>query len=236
MTLRCEEARLLLQAELDGELDAAGAAPLAAHVAGCAACARERAALAALSLRLRALPRHAAPARLQAGLRQPWWRGRLGMAAAGFAPGFALAAGLALALLPRGQDMGAELVQGHLRALQAQHLLDVAASDQHQVKPWFLGKLGYAPPVREPRGFPLLGGRLDYLGGRPVAALVYRSGEHGINLYVLPEAAAAGAATGRRDGFNLRRWQAEGMVFWAVSDLSAEGLAAFEQAWRVAVP
>jgi anti-sigma factor RsiW len=232
--MQCDEARLLLQAELDGELDAAGAAPLAAHVQGCADCARERQEMASLSRRLRALPRHAAPAGLRAGLRPPWWQRRAATLAAGFAPGFALAAGLALALLPRREDLSAQLVQGHLRALQATHLLDVAASDQHQVKPWFLGKLGYAPPVREPQGFPLLGGRLDYLAGRAVAALVYRSGEHSINLYVLPEAAAAGVSTGRRDGFNLRRWGAEGMVLWAVSDLSAEGLVAFERAWRAA--
>jgi anti-sigma factor RsiW len=231
--MQCEEARLLLQAELDGELDAAGAAPLAAHVQGCAACARERQEMAALSRRLRALPRYAAPAALRAGLGQPWWRRRAATVAAGFAPGFALAAGLALAFMPRGEDLSGQLVQGHLRALQANHLLDIAATDQHQVKPWFLGKLDYAPPVREPQGFPLLGGRLDYLGGQAVAALVYRSAEHSINLYVLPEAAAdAGVLIGQRNGFNLRRWRAGGMVLWAVSDVSADGLAAFERAWR----
>jgi anti-sigma factor RsiW len=100
------------------------------------------------------------------------------------------------------------------------------------VKPWFLGRLDYAPPVKEVAGYPLEGGRLDHVAGHAVAALVYRSGQHVINLYVFPGEAMAGPRAAEQDGFNLRRWQEDGMAFWAVSDANPETLAAFERAWR----
>jgi anti-sigma factor RsiW len=238
--MRCEEARLLLQAELDNELDAGRSADLAMHAGDCGDCARLRQELAALSRQVKAAPYHAAPerlrAKLEAKLAPPAAKARWRWREIGTAAGFALAACLALfVLLPRGSDeLTAQLVAGHLRSLQAEHLLDVRSSDQHQVKPWFLGRLDYAPPVEEVPGFPLEGGRLDYIGGRPVAALVYRSGHHVINLYVFSDQAAAGARVAQRDGFNLRRWQEGGMVFWAVSDANPDALAAFERAWRAA--
>ncbi|HZT51108.1 MAG TPA: hypothetical protein VFA22_04205, partial [Stellaceae bacterium] len=175
---------LLVQAEFDGELDAAEAARSATHRAHCALCQGAWETLAAARRALRedatyhraspalrqALERRLAPAaapRTRPGAR--WWREALS-----FAAGAAVAASLVLALLPASEPgLVAALVDDHVRALEPGHLTDVVSTDQHTVKPWFDGKLDFAPPVKDlaAAGFPLLGGRLDYLAGRRVAAL-----------------------------------------------------------------
>jgi anti-sigma factor RsiW len=119
-----------------------------------------------------------------------------------------------------------------VRSLQADHLFDVASSHRHTVKPWFEGKLDFAPPVRDwsAEGFELLGGRMDYLGGRAVAALVYRHRKHVINVFVWPEPGADESARVEViDGFNVVQWRREGMACRAVSDLSADELAKLAQ-------
>jgi len=143
-----------------------------------------------------------------------------------------------------GDPIVAQVVAGHVRSLEVDHLVDVASSEHHVVKPWFAGKLDFSPPVPElaQAGFPLAGGRVDYLGGRQVAALVYRGGPHYINLLIWP---ASGASTSRcdrdpivvRQGFNLAHGHAAGMELWAISDLNRQELEKFVVAWqRAAAP
>lgn len=220
----CAEMRLLLQADLDGELSPAEAARVAAHVEGCAGCAAVSAALSELSRRIE---REAEYARAPAGLRRRVAPGRR-LVPVGI--GLALAASLALFAIPRGAPLRDEIVTSHVRALQPGHLMDVVSTDQHTVKPWFAGKIDFSPPVKDlaAEGFPLVGGRLDYVGGRAVAVLVYRRRQHIMDLYVWPSGSAATAAAGSRDGFNSRVWHRDGLEFWVVSDVEAGDLAAFE--------
>jgi anti-sigma factor RsiW len=244
----CEEFFLLIQADLDGELDAAATAALAAHIADCPGCAELQRDLTALSSRLRAEIRpHAAPAALRRSLEArllpapppapSGFRRRL-VPFASFGAGAAIAACLALLLLPAGADRDAELVGDHIRALQPGHLTDVLSTDQHTVKPWFDGRIDYAPPVRDfsSSGFPLVGGRLDYLGGRPVAALVYRRDKHIIDLFVWPDAGTAKPAASVVNGYNVVAWAGGGMRFRAVSDLNPTELGQFAGLWRDAAP
>jgi anti-sigma factor RsiW len=246
--LKCDIV-LLVQAELDGELDAAEAAALAAHRQECAIC---RAAAAELTqarvligndlyqpvpdeFRQRITAQLAAAAAPRISPSLGWWR-RWWPSGAGFGIGAACAAGLAALILTSAQtDLTEQIVAGQIRALQPGHLEDVASTDQHTVKPWFDGRIDFAPPVKDlaAERFALRGGRLDYIGGRPVATLVYQRDKHLIDLYVWPATdAERSPETAQRQGYNIAHWNRNGMALWAVSDLEPSQLREFVEAWR----
>jgi anti-sigma factor RsiW len=251
---------LLVQAELDGELDAAAAAALAAHRAECPVCRAAAAELAQARGLLAASPRDelyyampddvrarlaarlsgaASPARprLQARGGWGWWSRRWWPAPAGFGLGAACAAAVALLMLTsQSPDVAAQIVAGHIRALQPGHLEDVVSTDKHTVKPWFDGRIDFAPPVKDLAAdrFPLKGGRLDYIAGRPVAALVYQRDKHLIDLYVwpVPSDSPRPPTTAEAQGYNIVHWREGGMALWAVSDLEPAQLRQFVEDWR----
>jgi anti-sigma factor RsiW len=246
--MTCDEAEILLHALVDGELDAGHAREVEAHLATCAKCAaaardyREmKKVIAQGGLRYTAPPE--LRRRIEASLPQvqaPSRRAVLKGFAMGSAVSAIAASGL-FAVILRGDDeqrIQAEIVSAHLRSLQAGHLTDVVSTDQHTVKPWFNGKLDVAPPVVDltSQGIALIGGRLDYVDGRPVAAVIYRRRQHFINLFV-----AQGANTEPRaarmetaQGFNIRRWSERGLNYWAVSDLAKDELANFGEKFEAA--
>jgi len=141
--------------------------------------------------------------------------------------------------LPRGQQpeagqfLATQLIASHVRSLMANHLADVASSDQHTVKPWLDAKLDFAPPVVDlsNEGFPLVGGRLDYLDNHPVAALVYQRRKHFINLFVWPVAGDAAKATTSmtHQGYQMLHWVDPDFNYWAVSDVNAKDLQELKQ-------
>ncbi len=130
------------------------------------------------------------------------------------------------------QSLAANVLSAHIRSLAGTHLLDVPSSDQHTVKPWFNGKLDFSPAVKDLDGFPLLGGRLEYFDGRPAAALIYGRRKHIINLFTWPSPAPTPAAADTRNGYHLETWFANGMTFWAVSDLNQSELRQFVSLYR----
>ncbi len=242
----CPDKLLLLNALADGELDAGHALELEAHMQTCPGCAREwerltsiRTALGEASLayappegfRARALAAleaeevSAAPPRPPR--RRPAWEAWM---AGGGVTALAASFALVMVAVPASQSLPAELVAAQVRSLQAQHLVDVATSDRHTVKPWFNGKIDFAPPVVDlaDQGFPLVGGRLDYVHERSAAALVYRRRAHVINLFIWPGAAPAQAQVVRREGYSLIRWSRDGLTYWAVSDVDTAELQAFQ--------
>ena len=250
----CPDKEMQLQALFDGELDAIHTTELEAHMASCAGCLEAFEAMGEMRTRLRAPGvREPAPDRLRAGLVEgleppvvrpanddtPLWR-RAPRAMYGGGAAIAVCLALALFVAPF-MGSGAlqdELAAGHVRSLQAAHLIDVATSDQHVVKPWFDGKLDFAPPVIDlaGQGFPIVGGRLDYVGHRAVAAVVYKRGRHLINLFIWPADGSAIGGRHSRDGYTLEDWRQGGMTYWAVSDVNPADLAKFEALIRDRAP
>jgi len=214
--MTCDETEILLHALIDGELDAGHARDVEKHVAACSACAAKLTefremhdAVSAAGLKMtapahlrsrieKALPLPSARVIALRKFFQPSRRTFFGGFAVGTALSAALAASLVLTVVgtDQQQTIASEVVSAHIRSLQAGHLIDVETSDQHTVKPWFNGKLDFSPPVNDfvKDGFPLVGGRLDYIEGRPVAALVYQHGKHVINVFMWPTTGTATSA------------------------------------------
>jgi anti-sigma factor RsiW len=251
MTSACPDQELMLHALVDNELDAGHALSVEAHVASCAGCAAELAAIREVKQRLAARPlAYAAPVgfrdRLDAALAEaeappePVRLRRRGRASEGWVLGGgagAIAAAVALfAFVPQGATVEAQLVDAQARSLEATHLVDIPTSDRHVVKPWFNGKLDFAPPVVDlkDQGYPLVGGRLDRVAGRRAAALVFSRGPHTINLFIWPGAGPPAPAMETRDGYNLVHWSEGGLEFWAVSDADAGAMTGFQQAFAAA--
>jgi anti-sigma factor RsiW len=239
--MTCDDTEILLHALIDGELDAGHAREVEDHIAGCTACAAQLDAYREMSKAVAGADlRYAAPPqlrrRIEAALPQTRMPSRRAVIR-GFAMGSAVSAIAAtglVAIVLRGDDdarINSEIVSAHLRSLQAGHLTDVLSTDQHTVKPWFNGKLDVAPPVVDltAQGFTLIGGRLDYVDARPIAAIVYRRRLHVINLFVAQTASTEPRAARMQtfQGFNIRSWGERGLNYWAVSDLAADELAEF---------
>jgi anti-sigma factor (TIGR02949 family) len=243
----CQEAKLLLEAHIDGELDAASAARVAAHLAECEQCRAEQRVLTGLKAALKQQGKqYAAPAHLRQRIvdslpRTPAARKKsFKFSWAWF--NFSLAGGGALAFtfvfslyLARPSDIDLleqDVVAGHARSMMVGHLSDVASTDQHTVKPWFSDKLDFAPNVADfsAEGYPLVGGRLDYLDRRNVAAIVYRHRLHTLNLYQWPERGHGNvpSLSASREGYQLMHWTQNGMNYWLVSDMNAQDLNEFK--------
>ena len=239
--MNCDEAETLLHALIDGELDAGHARSVEAHIAGCTRCAAQFNVYRELrdNLQMDGL-RFAAPVSLRRRINRvvptPTATGRRAFLK-GLVGGTALSGAIAasvLVLVLRHEDSSrilGEAVSAHLRSLQGDHLIDVQSTDQHTVKPWFNGRIDFAPPVFDltAQGFTLIGGRLDYIDGKPVGVIVYRRRTHVINLFV-GQGLASEPLSPRLyniQGFNIRRWSAQRLDLLAVSDINQEELEEF---------
>jgi anti-sigma factor RsiW len=246
--MNCPQARPLIEPYADGELDAAVILELEKHIHDCPACALAWRNAQGLK---KALKQDAlfftAPTELRRAIKaelrsqvetKSWWDFRnwnwLTTATTSLATAcLALLLTVTLTRPPAQQQLTQEIVSSHIRSLMASHVLDVVSTDQHTVKPWFNGKLDFSPPVKDlaAQEFPLVGGRLDYLDGRSVAALVFQRKKHLINLFIWPteEKNSKPAASASIQGYNVIHWSEAEMTFWAVSDLNGKELMEFVQ-------
>jgi anti-sigma factor RsiW len=237
--MNCELVERDLDAYIDRELDVEAVASVRDHVNDCQICRHRVAEREAIGRLVRSVPYYSAPDRLRGRVVQtarpspvrhilPW------AAAAVLAISIGTTVTWIRTTVNPADALAAEVVSEHVRSLMAAHLFDVRSTDQHTVKPWFLGKLDFSPPVADlaAGGFPLVGGRLDYLEGRAVAALVYQRRQHIINVFVSPAADDPASRTVTRSdrGFQVHHWVSAGMSFWAVSDLNDGELSEFVHA------
>ena len=250
--MNCHEVHNLIDGYIDDELDLVSNLEIEQHLQTCPACEHLYHNRQALQTLIHASPlSHKAPEHLQKRIRtslrqasQP--RPRLRKTAFAL---LSVAAILLVSLITTwiiiknvsapsvDESLTQSVLASHIRSLMVNHLVDVRSTDQHTVKPWFDGKLDYAPVVVDlaQQGYPLIGGRLDYLDNRPVAALVYQHETHVINLFTWPAASATAdspVTTVTRQGYHMMTWTQAGMVYWAVSDIEESKLQTFVQLLR----
>ena len=247
--MNCEEFHRVMHPYADDELDPLLSAEAEQHLQSCSACAAAYENLLALK-RSTSAAHFIAPEDLRENVRAALQTGR---ARELFTPrrdsrpwllsGLAIAAAILLGFflgqnLPQhssNQTLLAEMIDSHMRSLVGTHLVDVVSSDQHTVRPWFEGKLDFAPPVEDLSGheFPLVGGRVEYIGGRPVAALVYQRRKHFINLFIWPNNGGAESVTATKPqrGYNVLHWRTAGMNYSAISEVSEDDLRKFAAAF-----
>ena len=263
--MSCKLTQRFVPGYLDGELDLSRTIEMETHLESCGDCVRElerlralRAAMQRTSLayaapaglreRIQSSLPESIPASLAAESARASERTRGGRPAlyflrwAGAIAVLIVCVAVAWQILPGvhapsgDQQLAAEVLADHVRSLEANHLMDVASTDQHTVKPWFDGKLDFSPPVEDlaSDGYPLVGGRLDYLQGREVAALVYQRRKHFINVFVWPNGSASSSRNAPstetlepRQGYNMMHWARAGFQFWAISDVGSEDLKQF---------
>jgi anti-sigma factor RsiW len=248
--MNCRDVKALSHAYADHELDLVRSTEIEEHLTTCRSCSREVANIRSISSALKSSTFYfRAPANLGNRIRQStcarngtvslrrrpevhempwkqWMRWLIPVTAS------AVLLLLAISAVPTADKrLTGEVVSSHIRSMMADHLTDVASSDQHTVKPWFDGKIDFAPPVINlaERGFPLIGGRLDYLQNQPVAAEVYQRNKHIINLFVWPSAQNRNSSktANSKKGYNVISWEQAGMNYCAVSDLNAVELREF---------
>lgn len=248
--MNCEEVCEFLDAYVDNELDAKSSSQFARHLNECAACREQHDRYAEMRRAVRTKMEYFhAPegfeqqlrARLFLAHEEEQTSARKQSSATDWRV-WAMAAGLVAVMLStvvlvqmlrRGSTsemVAQQVVSSHIRSLLASHLSDVISTDQHTVKPWFSGKLDFAPVVKDlsSKGFPLIGGRLDYLNDRAVAALVYKRRQHTINLFLWPsQDSDSGPQSSAIRGYNLVHWTHSHMTYWAVSDVNAGDLREF---------
>lgn len=252
--MRCAECRELLNAYADHELPADEAATVRDHLATCEDCARELAEITTTSRRIGgALVRHQAPdvlkARIRAAIAQGdafasppeparSWPARSRLAAGGV--GIAIASSILTFAVVRQvtptRSVTDDVVASHIRALMPGHLTDVASTNQHNVKPWFNGRVDLSPPVPslDSAGFPLIGGRIDYVEGRTVPVTVYGRRQHLISVYAWPQTTSAHGTDpveSSKNGYNVIGWRSGGLTLEAVSDLNRKELEEFVRAF-----
>lgn len=246
----CETARQLTSAHLDNELTVSESLEMERHLRICPECRAQLQGLQALS---EAMKKHAIYFAPRAGLeerisaavaqetlstrnpntRSGWWKWSGWQLGLSFAFIVLIFSNLFLyRAIPNSEERVAnDAIASHVRSLMTAHSIDVVSSDQHTVKPWFNGKVDFSPPVNDfsAQGFPLIGGRVDYVAGRPVAVAVYRRRQHPIDLYVWPAGGSPDNSVKNlsQQGYNIVHWTRGGMIFWAVSDVANTDLKEF---------